>query len=94
MTLSLGGPRRLRLARGPTARFPKVRARVASQLLYHYVSLRGDTICISPASSRADWALIGSAEAEWQAGFQVGTWCPVRPGCRRALRPPALSIPE
>lgn len=54
MTLSLGGPWGPRLARGPAARFSKVRAGAASQLLYHYVSVGGDTICISPASFWAD----------------------------------------
>lgn len=58
------------------------------------MSLGGDTICISPTSPPADLALIGSAGAKWQAGFQVGTRWPVRPCCRSAPRPPALTFPE
>lgn len=58
------------------------------------MSVGGDTICISTAPPRADWALIGSAGAEWQAGSQVGTRWPVRPGCRSAPRLAALTFPE
>lgn len=47
-----------------------------------------------PRLPRACWALIGSAEAEWQAGFQVGTRWPVRPRYRSAPRPPAVTFPE
>lgn len=42
-----------------------------------------------PHLTRGRSGVIGSAGAEWQARFQVGTGRPARPGRRSAPRPPA-----